>query len=110
MSETPNAPETPQTSRQERETEMTARPEVVPSTSREADFREIDLEKDAETSGKAPGSTEEPTPEAEKADSYQRYMMTGKGDTQEQKVNEVVKDLYYHNMVVVRAVGDKMIN
>ena len=36
--------------------------------------------------------------------------MTGKGDTPEQKVNEAVKELNYHNMLVVIAVGDKTIN
>ena len=36
--------------------------------------------------------------------------MTGKGDTQEQKVNEAVKELNYHNMLVVIAVRDKTIN
>ena len=36
--------------------------------------------------------------------------MTGKGDTPDQKVNEVVKELNYHNMLVVIAVRDKTIN
>ena len=35
--------------------------------------------------------------------------MTGKGDTPEQKVNEAVKELNYHMLVVI-AVGDKTIN
>ena len=37
-------------------------------------------------------------------------IMSGKGDTPEQKVNEVVKELNYHNMLVVIAVGDQAIN
>ena len=49
-------------------------------------------------------------PETEKTNSYQQYVMTGKGDTPEQKVNEAVKELNYHNMLVVIAVGDKTIN
>ena len=36
--------------------------------------------------------------------------MTGKGDTPEQKVNEAVKELNYHNMLVVIAVADKTTN
>ena len=36
--------------------------------------------------------------------------MTGKGNTPEQKVNEAVKELNYHNMLVVIAVGNKTIN
>ena len=36
--------------------------------------------------------------------------MAGKGDAPEQKVNEAVKDLNYHNMLVVIAIGDKTIN
>ena len=36
--------------------------------------------------------------------------MSGKGDTPEQKVNKAVKELNYHNMLVVIAVGDKTIN
>ena len=43
-------------------------------------------------------------------DSYQHYVMSGKGDTPEQKVNKAVKELNYHNMLVVIAVGDKTIN
>ena len=43
-------------------------------------------------------------------DQYSRYVLSGKGETPEQKVNEAVKDLNYHNMVVVIAVGDKTIN
>ena len=52
----------------------------------------------------------EPSPETEKTDSYQHYIMTGKGDTLEQKVNKAVKDLNYHNILVVIAVRDKTIN
>ena len=36
--------------------------------------------------------------------------MSGKGDTPEQKVNKAVKELNYHNMLVVIAEGDKTIN
>ena len=36
--------------------------------------------------------------------------MTGKGDTPEQKVNKVMKELNFHNMLVVIAVRDKTIN
>ena len=36
--------------------------------------------------------------------------MSGKGDTPEQKVNEAVKKLKYHNILVVIAVGNKTIN
>ena len=97
-------------SEQERETTRTADPQVTPLTSRRADVGEVNLERDAETSRKTPEPVEEPSPETEKTNSYQHYIMTGKGDTPEQKVNEAVKDLNYHNMVIVIAVGDKMIN
>ena len=53
---------------------------------------------------------EEQGPEAEKTDPYNRYVLSGKGDTPEQKVNEAVKDLNYHNMLVMIVVGDKTIN
>ena len=46
----------------------------------------------------------------EKTDLYNHYVLSGKGDTPEQKVNEAVKDLNYHNMLVVIVVGDKTIN
>ena len=36
--------------------------------------------------------------------------MSGKGDTPEQKVNKAVKELNYHNMLVVIAGGYKTIN
>ena len=67
----------------------------------------VNLERDAETSGKTPEPVKEPSPETEKTDSYQHYIMTGKGNTPEQKVNKAVKDLNYHNMLVVIAVGTK---
>ena len=94
-------------SEQERETTRTAEPQVTPLTSGRADVGEVNLERDAKMSGKTPEPVKEPSPET---DSYQHYIMTGKGDTPEQKVNEAVKDLNYHNMLLVIAVGDKTIN
>ena len=85
-------------------------PQVTPLTSRRAEVEEIDLERDAEASRKTPEPVKEPNPETEKTDSYQHYVMTGKGDTPEQKVNEAVKELNYHNMLVVIAVGGKTID
>ena len=78
--------------------------------SERAQSEEIDLEKDAEASGKTIESKKEPSPEAERTNSYQCYIMSGKGNTPEQKVNKVVKELNYHNMLVVIAIGDKTIN
>ena len=72
--------------------------------------REIDLEKDAEASGKAIEPEKEPSPEVERTNSYQHYIISGKGDMPEQKVNEAVKELNYYNMLVVIAVGNKTIN
>ena len=85
-------------------------PQVTPMTSKRAEAEKADLEKDAEASGKTTEPEKEPSPEAERTDSYQCYVMSGKGDTPEQKVNKVVKELNYHNMLVVIAVGDKIIN
>ena len=70
----------------------------------------VDIEKDAELPQQITEMTEELGTELEKADQYSWYVLSGKGDTPEQKVNEAVKDLNYHNMVVVIAVRDKMIN
>ena len=75
-----------------------------------AEAEEIDLERDAEASRKTPEPLKELSPETERTDSYQHYVMSGKGDTPEQKVNKAVKELNYHNMLVVIAVGDKTIN
>ena len=83
------------------------KPQATPTTPKRAQSEEIDLEKDVEASGKTIESEKEPSPEAERIDSYQHYVMTGKGDTPEQKVNEVVKELNYHKILVVIAVGDK---
>ena len=85
-------------------------PQVTPMTPERAEAEKVDLEKDAEASGKTTKPEKEPSPEAERTDSNQRYVMSGKGDTPEQKVNKVVKELNYHNMLVVIAVGDKTIN
>ena len=79
-------------------------------TPKRAEAEEIDLERDAEVSRKTAKPVKEPSPETERTNSYQRYVMSGKGDTPEQKVNEAVKELNYHNMLVVIAVGDKTIN
>ena len=85
-------------------------PQVTPTTPKRAEAEEIDLEREAEASGKTPEPVKEPSPETERTDSYQHYVMSGKGDTPEEKVNEAVKELNYHNMLVVIAVGDKTIN
>ena len=103
-------PEVPRVSEQERESTRTVEPQVIPSTSGRAEVEEIDFERDAEASGKTPEPVKEPSPETERTNSYQHYVMTGKGDTPEKKVNEAVKDLNYHNMLVVIAVRDKTIN
>ena len=68
------------------------------------------MERDADASGKTPEPVKEPSPETERTDSYQHYVMSGKGDTPEQKVNKAVKELNYHNMLLAIAVGDKSIN
>ena len=85
-------------------------PQVTPMTPERAEAEKVDLEKDAEASGKTTKPEKEPSPKMERVNSYQHYVMSGKGDTPEQKVNEVVKELNYHNMLVVIAVGDKTIN
>ena len=97
-------------SEQERQTTRTAEPQVTPLTSGRAEEGEINLERDAEMSGKTPKPVWELSSETEKTDSYQHYVMTGKGDTLEQKVTEAMKELNYHNMLAVIAVGDKTIN
>ena len=83
---------------------------VTPPVPVDVDTGEVDLEKDAEMSKKTSEPTEEQGPEAEKTDLYNCYVLSGKGDMLEQKVNEAVKDLNYHNMLVIIAVGDKTIN
>ena len=85
-------------------------PRVTPPVSVDVDAGEVDLERDAETSKKTSEPTEEQGPEAEKTDPYKHYILSGKGDMPDQKVNEAVKDLNYHNMLVMIAVGDKTIN
>ena len=85
-------------------------PQVTPMTPKRAEAEKVDLEKDAEASRKTTETEKELSPEAERTNSYQCYVMSGKGDTPEQKVNEAIKELNYHNMLVVIAVGDKTIN
>ena len=85
-------------------------PQVTPTIPERAEAEEIDLERDAEASGKTTEPVKEPSPETERTNSYQCYVMSGKGDTPVQKVNKAVKELNYHNMLVVIAVGDKTIN
>ena len=85
-------------------------PQVTPMTPKRAEAEKVDLEKDVKASGKTTKPEKELSPEVERTNSYQCYVMSGKGDTPEQKVNEVGKELNYHNMLVVIAVGDKTIN
>ena len=105
-------PETSQTSEvpQVQEVPQVPEPQVTPLTTRRAEIEEIDLERDVEVSRKIPKPVKEPIPETERTNSYQHYVMSGKGDSPEQKVNKAVKELNYHNMLVVIAVGDKTIN
>ena len=102
--------EMPCVTKLERVTATSTEPRVTPPVPVDVDAGEMDLEKDMETSKKTSESTEEQGPEAEKTDPYNCYVLSGKGDMPEQKVNEAVKDLNYHNMLVVIAVRDKRIN
>ena len=70
---------------------------------------EIVIEKDAETSKRATKTTSETGTKPEKIEQYNRDVLSGKGEIPEQKVNEAVKDINYHNMVVVIAVADRTI-
>ena len=99
----------PQTS-QTLEVPQVLEPQVTPTIPERAQTEEIDLEKDVEAFRKTIELEKEPSPEVERTDSYQCYVMSGKGDTPEQKVNEAVKELNYHNILVVIAVGVKTIN
>ena len=74
---------------------------------------EVDKENDAEAS-KRPKEAEVEIKKSgtkpEKTEQYNKYELTGSRETPKQKVNEGIKDINYHNMVVVIAVGDKVIN
>ena len=89
---------------------MTTEPRMTSLISADVDTGEVNLEKDAEMSKKTLEPLEEQSNETEKMDPYDHYVLSGKGYTPEKKVNEAVKDLNYHNMVVVIVVGDKTIN
>ena len=74
---------------------------------------EVDVENDEQASGRTKETeveVEELGMRPEKMEQYNRYELSGKGETLEQKFNEEIKDINYHNMVVVIAVGDKVIN
>ena len=74
---------------------------------------EINVEKDAQASRKTRETgveTEELGTGPKKSEQYNRYKLSSKGETPRQKVNEGIKDINYHNMVVVMAIGDKIIN
>ena len=103
-------PEMPHVSELERVTATSTEPRVTPPVPVDVDAGEVDLEKDAETSKETSEPTEEQGPEAEKTDPDNHYVLSGKGDTPEQKVNEAVKDFNYHNMLVMIVVRDKTIN
>ena len=102
--------EAPNITRPEETTVVQFSLRMSPVTETSVGTIEVDIEKDAEVPQQVTEMTEELGTEMEKADQYSRYVLSGKENTPEQKVNKAVKDLNYHNMVVVIAVGDKMIN
>ena len=96
---------------QERTTEVSITPGIPLVVKVDTNLeKEINIEIDAETSTKVTKTTGEMGAEPEKVKQYNRYVLSGKGETPEQKVNEVVKDINYHNMVVVITIGDRTIN
>ena len=96
---------------QERTTEVQITARTLPVVEIDTNLEEeVDIENYAETSKRATKTTSEMGAKPEKVKQYNRYVLTGKGETPKQKVNEVVKDINYHNMVVVITVGDRTIN
>ena len=91
------------------EQEITAVTQTTPTTPEE----EIDIEKDAEISEKtkeAEAKAKESGTKPVTTEQYNKYELTGSGEMPEQKVNNGIKDINFYNMVVVIAVGDKVIN
>ena len=87
-------------------TPLVVEPDTIPK-------EEINRKKDAEASEKskeAEAKTKESGTKPVKAEQYNKYELTGSGEMPEQKVNKGIKDINYHNMVVVIAVRDKVIN
>ena len=96
---------------QERTTEVQVTSGTSPVVEIDANLeKEVDIEKDTEMSKKAMKTTGEMGAKLEKVKQYNRYVLSGKGESPKQKVNEVAKDINYHNMVVVITVGDRTIN
>ena len=96
---------------QERTTEIPTTPRMLLVVEVDMNLeKEINTEKDAETSKKVTKKTGQTGAELERVKHYNRYVLSGKGETPKQKVNEVVKDINYHSKVVVIAVSDRTIN
>ena len=73
----------------------------------------VNKEKDVEASEKskeAGAKAKESGTKPVKAEPCNKYKLTGNGEMPKQKVNKEIKDINYHNMLVVIAVGDKVIN
>ena len=75
--------EMPRVSEPERVNATSTELRVTPPVPVDVDAGEVDLEKDAETSKKTSEPTEEQGHEAEKTDPYNRYVLSGIGDTPE---------------------------
>ena len=96
---------------QEGTTGVQVKPRVPPVVEIDTNLEEeIDIEKDTEMSNRATKTTSEIGAEPEKVKQYNKYILSGKGETPKQKGNEAVKDINYHHMIVVIAVGDTTIN
>ena len=85
--------EAPNVVEPERATEVQVSPRTSPVIAVDVNLVEVDTEKDAEALKRATVTTEELGTEPEKTDQYNRYVLSGKGETPKQKVNEVVKDI-----------------
>ena len=88
--------------------------EPVPSTSHEQSTMPEDarsVQTPTEEVREEEAEKEDDEPEAEVTDEYfKKYVLLGKGRDPKEKINEACKEINYHNLLVLIAVGDYTVN
>ena len=87
--------------------------EPIPSMSHEWPVTPVDVrtaQAPSEVRGEE-GNKKDDDTETEVTDEYfKKYMLLGKGKDPEEKINKACKEVNYHNLLILIAVGDYIIN
>ena len=96
------------------EATKTVKAEPVPGTSTEQPVAEAEKPVEEPTEEAmvelTPGEKDDEPKEESVSEYFRRYVLTGKGKSSEDKIQEACKEINYQNLIVLIAVGDYIIN